>query len=95
MGRPKHTLPNWCCPISLWHIADMSLVLTNVCFVGRNGHDAVVTPACDPKRTFSRGPLLDRGPLETIYPRPISLSETAMPRANCQTRLSHEWYRLL
>jgi hypothetical protein len=27
-----------------WHIADVPLVRTNVCFEGKNRHDAVVTP---------------------------------------------------
>jgi hypothetical protein len=30
--------------VRLWHLADVPLVLTNVCFEGKNGHDAGVTP---------------------------------------------------
>jgi hypothetical protein len=30
--------------VRYWHIADVPLVLTNVCFKGKNGHDAGVTP---------------------------------------------------
>jgi hypothetical protein len=30
--------------VCLWHIADVPLALTNVCFEGKNGHDAGVTP---------------------------------------------------
>ena len=30
--------------VRFWHIADVPLVLTNVCFEGKNGHDAVATP---------------------------------------------------
>ena len=30
--------------VRLWHIADVPLGLTNVCFEGKNGHDAGVTP---------------------------------------------------
>ena len=26
--------------VCLWHIADVPLALTNVCFEGKNGHDA-------------------------------------------------------
>jgi hypothetical protein len=29
--------------VCLWHIADELLVLTNVCFEGKIGHDAEVT----------------------------------------------------
>jgi len=32
-------MTNVCC----WHITDVPLVLTNVCFEGKNGHDAGVT----------------------------------------------------
>ena len=30
--------------VCLWHLADVPLALTNVCFEGKNGHDAGVTP---------------------------------------------------
>ena len=30
--------------VRLWHITDMPLALTKVCFGGKNGHDAGVTP---------------------------------------------------
>jgi len=30
--------------VRYWHIADVPLALTNVCFEGKNGHDAGVTP---------------------------------------------------
>jgi hypothetical protein len=30
--------------VRLWHKADVPLALTNVCFEGKNGHDAGVTP---------------------------------------------------
>src|SRR6476660_6825999 len=35
-----------CCLASVryWHIADVPLTLTNVCFEGKNGHDAGMTP---------------------------------------------------
>ena len=29
--------------VSYWHLADLPLALTNVCFEGENGHDADVT----------------------------------------------------
>jgi hypothetical protein len=29
--------------VHTWHLADVPLALTNVCFEGNNGHDAVVT----------------------------------------------------
>ena len=32
------------CNVRFWHIADVPLALTNVCFEGKNGHDAGVTP---------------------------------------------------
>ena len=30
--------------VRFWHIADVPLALTNVCFEEKNGHDAGVTP---------------------------------------------------
>jgi hypothetical protein len=30
--------------VGYWHIADVPLTLTNVCFERKNGHDAGVTP---------------------------------------------------
>jgi hypothetical protein len=30
--------------VRLWHKADVPLALTNVCFEGKNGHDAGVPP---------------------------------------------------
>jgi hypothetical protein len=42
------------CEVRLWHLADVPLALTNVCFEGKNGHepDALAMSANDPKRTF-------------------------------------------
>ena len=39
--------------VCYWHLADVPTALTNVCFEGKNGHDAGVTPmsAFDPFRT--------------------------------------------
>ncbi len=30
--------------VRFWHLADVPLALSNVCFEGKNGHDAGVTP---------------------------------------------------
>jgi hypothetical protein len=43
MPRPI-AAPSACSRGCFWHIADVPLALTNVCFEGKNGHDAVVTP---------------------------------------------------
>ena len=32
------------CDVRYWHITDVPLALTNVCFEGKNGHDVGVTP---------------------------------------------------
>src|SRR6476660_5442508 len=36
-------ITRWC-DVCYWHKADVPLALTNVCFGGKNGHDAGVTP---------------------------------------------------
>ena len=40
--------------VRLWHLADVPLALTNVCFEGKNGHDAGddTISAYDPYRTW-------------------------------------------
>jgi len=42
--------------VCFWHIADVPLTLTNVCFEGKNGHDRGrdTISAYDPKRTFEQ-----------------------------------------
>ena len=42
--------------VCFWHISDVPLALTNVCFEGNNGHDAGVTPF--PLMTHSQTKLL-------------------------------------
>jgi membrane fusion protein, type I secretion system len=45
--------------VCLWHKADVPLALTNVCFEGKNGHDAGVTPF--PLVTQSGCPMPSKG----------------------------------
>ena len=35
--------PSWA-DVRFWHLADVPIALTNVCFEAKNGHDAGVTP---------------------------------------------------
>ena len=45
--------------VRFWHLADVSLALANVCFEGKNGHDAGVTPF--PLVTQSGCPMPSKG----------------------------------
>ena len=67
-----------------WHIADVPLVLTNVCFEGKNGHDAVVTRCllmthsghrCLTEPRSPRLPFLDLTALSRLGSRPSPDSE--------------------
>jgi hypothetical protein len=57
--------------VRFWHIADVPLALTNVCFEGKNGHDAD-RPLC---------PLMTQAGLEVpvvyLFPRPVAAPYSA------------------
>jgi hypothetical protein len=46
---------------AFWHIADVPLALTNVCFEGKIGHDAEAQQLSGCSEPLAAGPLLRQG----------------------------------
>jgi hypothetical protein len=65
--------------VRFWHIADVPLALTNVCFEGKNRHDAGVTPfplmtQSGPQGSSDHNNAPTVTPIKAVAPQPAQAS---------------------